>query len=290
MHRITMHKVAIIADTIACLPREIVERYGIEIVAPNIYFDGRVYRDGLDISPSEAYQLLEKAPELFSTSAPPPEDFVRAYRKLSTEAESILCITLSSKVSTVYTAAITAKEQVREELASTNIEVLDSQTVTGAEGFVVLAAARALAEGKSLVEAIEAAQRIMRKVDLVFVLETIRYAYRTGRIPKVAAQVGGWLNVKPILTWRNGVAHFNSMTRTKEKGVNHLLEVMREKVGTKPVHVAVHHADALEEGERLKQRVLDEFDCVELWLTEFSPLMGYATGRGTLGLASYAED
>ena len=285
-----MNKVALIADTVACLHRELVEQYGIEIVAPNIYFDGKVYRDWLDITPSEAYQLLDKAPELFSTSGPPPAAYAQAYRKVAAKAENILCITLSSKMSTTHNAAVAAKEQVKEELASTNIEVLDSQTATGAEGFVVLAAARALAEGKSLVEAIEAAQRIRERVDLFFILETIRHAYRTGRIPKVAAQIGGWLNIKPIVTIQGGIAHLNGITRNKEKGVNHLLEVMREKVGTKPVHVAVHHTDALEEGEILKQRLLAEFDCVEVWLTEFSPIMGYSTGRGTIGLAFYAED
>ncbi len=285
-----MDRVAIITDSIACLPKEVVEQHGIEIVAPNIYFDGKVYRDWLDISPAEAYQLLEKAPQLFSTSAPPPADYVEAYRKLSKKAKSLLCITISSKLSTIYNAALVAKEQVREESPHTTIEVLDSQTCTGAEGFVALAAARAATEGKSLVETIEVARRVMKKVDLIFVLETIRYAYRTGRIPKVAAQIGGLLNVKPTLTVRGGVARFNGMTRSKEKGVNHLLEVMRKKVGTKPVHVAVHHTDAAEEAERLKQRVQAEFDCVELWLTEFSPIMGYAAGRGTVGLAFYAED
>jgi DegV family protein with EDD domain len=285
-----MNKVAIIADTVACLPRELVEQYGIEIVAPNIYFDGQVYRDWLDITPSEAYQLLDKAPEHFSTSGPPPAAYAQAYRQLAAKAESILCITLSAKMSTTHNAAVAAKEQVREELASTKIEILDSQTATGAEGFVVLAAARALAEGRSLVEAIEAARRVKDRVDLVFILETIRHAYRTGRIPKVAAQIGAWLSVKPIITIRGGTAHFNGMTRSKEKGVNYLLEAMRKRVGAKPVHVAVHHTDALEEGEILKQRVQAEFDCVELWLTEFSPIMGYSTGRGTLGLAFYAED
>jgi DegV family protein with EDD domain len=285
-----MNKVAIIADTVACLPRELVEQYGIEIVAPNIYFDGKVYRDWLDITPSEAYQLLDKAPKLFSTSGPPPAAYVQAYREVAAKAESILCITLSSKMSTTHNAAVAAKEQVKEELSSTNIEVLDSQTATGAEGFVVLAAARALAEGRSLVEAIEAAQRIRDRVDLIFILETIRHAYRTGRIPKVAAQIGAWLNVKPIVTIRGGTAHFNGITRNKEKGVNYLLEAMQKRVGTKPVHVAVHHTAALEEGKILKQRVLAEFDCVELWLSEFSPIMGYSTGRGTLGLAFYAED
>ena len=283
-------KVGIITDSIGCIPREMVEGYGIEIVSPNIYFDGSVYRDWIDITPSEAYQLLEKDPELFTTSAPPPEAFVEAYRKVSRRAASILCITLSSKVSTVHSAALAAREQVKSELTDTNIVVLDSQTCTGAEGFVVLAGARALAEGCDVEEALKAAQLVREKVDLIFILETIRHAYRTGRIPKIASQIGAWLSVKPVMTWRDGMAHFRCMTRSKERGVDLLLEAMREGVGDRSVHVAVHHADAPEEGQRLKERVESEFNCVEIWLTEFSPIMGYSTGRGTLGLAFYTED
>lgn len=285
-----MDKVAIIADTIACLPREIIEQYGIEIIAPNIYFDGTVYRDWLDISPSEAYQLLDESPHLFTTSAPPLSDFVQTYHKLSTRAENILCIIISSKMSTFYNVASMAKDMASKELPHTTIEVLDSQTATGAEGFVVLAAARAAAEGKELTEAIKAAQKVRDSVSLIFVLDSIRHAYRSGRIPKVAAQIGGLLSVKPMLTIRDGTARFNGMTRNKGKGINNLLDVMHKKVGNKPVHVAVHHTDAPEEGEKLKQRVQAEFNCTELWLTEFSPLMGYVTGRGALGLAFYTED
>jgi DegV family protein with EDD domain len=131
---------------------------------------------------------------------------------------------------------------------------------------------------------------IKEKVSLIFTLETIRHVYRTGRIPKSVSQLGGLLSIKPMLTIRGGTAHFTGMTRSKAKGVNKLLEVMHKKAGNKPVHVAVHHTDVPEEGERLRQRVRAEFDCVELWVTEFSPLMSYATGRGTLGLAFYTED
>ncbi|RLC96668.1 MAG: hypothetical protein DRI40_02515, partial [Chloroflexi bacterium] len=195
-----MSKVALVADSIACLPREMVERYGIEIVSPNIYFDGQIYRDWIDISPSDAYRLLEKAPDLFSTSAPPPAAFVEAYRKVGVDAEAVLVITLSSKVSTVYNAAVAARDLVQGELNRVRIEVLDSMTATGAEGFVVLAAARAVENGKGLDGALWAAKAAMHKVDLLFVLETIRHAYRTGRIPKIATQLGAWLSVRPMFT------------------------------------------------------------------------------------------
>ena len=166
---------------------------------------------------------------------------------------------------------------------------MDSQTVTAAEGFVALAAARAAAEGKSLAEVVKVAEEMRGRATFVILLDTIRHVYRTGRIPKVAAQIGSVLNIKPILTSSSGLVCFAGAARNKERGIKRILQMMRNKVGQSPVHIAVMHAYALEEAKRLKERVSSEFNCAELWLTEFSPIMGYACGTGTLGFAYYKE-
>ncbi len=278
-----------IADSIGCIPRDLIETYGIEIVAPNIYWNGSIYRDWLDITPGQAYELLQKDPEAFSTAAPSPGDLAETFQRVSRTAESLLFVTVSSKVSTLHNAAVAARGLVKDDLPGTEIEVLDSRTCTGAEGFVVMAAARAAAEGKSMAETIDAAKEVRDRVDLLFVLDTVRHAYRTGRIPRLASRVGSRLDVKPVMGWWDGTARFKGMTRSKDKGVDQIVGLMRSSVGGKPVHVAVHHTDVAGEGEKLKERVRQEFDCVELWLTEFSPIMGYSAGRGSLGLAFYAE-
>ena len=142
-----MPKVAIVTDSIACLTREMVAQYGIGIVPINFYSAGKVYKDWVDVTPSEAYELFLKDPESFKTSAGSPEDCLGAYRGASQQAESILCVTVSAKLSAVYSVALGAKEQARAEFPRTSIEVLDSRTATAAEGFIALAAARAAAEG-----------------------------------------------------------------------------------------------------------------------------------------------
>lgn len=284
-----MRDIAIVTDSLACLPGELLSAHQIYLVPPNIYYNGSVFRDWLDITPAEAYVLLEKDPEGFSTSGPPPSEFVQSYRSVSREARSILCITLSSKVSTVYNAAVAAREMVSGELPNIPIEVVDSATVTGAEGFIVLAAARAVERGSDLAGAVSAAEEARDNVGLVFVLDTIRHAYRTGRVPKVATQLGALLSVKPLLTWENGTAHVMGMTRSKEKGVAQMLESVHKKVGKLPVRLAVHHAASLEEGEALAHRAQGEFNCIECWLTEVSPIMGYSMGKGALGLAFHAD-
>jgi len=285
-----MQQVAIVTDSLACLTRELVKQYGIVIAPISFYFRDKVYRDWVDITPTEAYKLFLQDPESFTTSPASPGRFLEAYHEASNQTKNILCVTLSSKLSTEYDMACVAKEQAKAELPQTSIEVLDSQVVTAAQGFVALAAARAAAEGKGLAEVVKAAEEVRSRVTFLILLDTIRYVYRTGRIPKAAARVGSMLSIKPILTISSGLVRFTGAVRSIERGIDRILKMMRDKVGQRPVHVAVMHAYALEEAERLKERIASEFNCVELWLTEFSPVMGYATGTGTLGFAFYRDD
>ena len=284
-----MQKVAIVTDTIACLPPEMVRQYQLRILPINLYFGDKVYKDGVDMTPTEAYELFLKDPEHFATSAPSPTVCLEAYREASKRTTNILCVTVSSKLSMLYDSARLAKEQAKEELPGTTIEILDSGTATAAEGFVALAAARAAEAGKNLTEVIKAAEEMRDKINVTVLLDTIRYVYRSGRIPKVAARAGSVLNIKPIFTI-SGVVRFMGVVRSKERGVERLLKTMRDKVGLSPVHVAVMHAYALEEAKRLKERIASEFNCSELWLSEFSPVMVYACGTGTLAVAFYGGE
>ena len=284
-----MPKVTIITDSIACLTREMVEQYRIEIIPINFYAGGKLYKDWVDITPSEAYELFLKDPESFKTSAASPEDCLNAYRKASKRAKDIVCVTVSVKLSTVYNVAQEAKELAKTEFPDTSIEVVDSWTATPAEGFIALATARAAAAGKNLAEVVSAANEMRDKVSCIVLLDTIRHVYRSGRIPKIASQLGSILNIRPILTV-SGTVHFVSAVRNRKHGIERILQMMRDKVGQSPVHVAVFHAYAPDEAERLKERVSAEFNCAELWLSEFSPVMGYACGTGTVGLAFYLED
>ena len=289
MTSLSSKQVAIITDSVACLTREQVQRYAIGIVPLNIVYDGKAYKDWVDITLTEAYEFFLKNPNVFSTSTPTPDDFLRAYRKAAQQAPNILCITLSTKLSTTNNTAIVAIDYARKELPGVNIEVMDSRTATAAEGFIALAAAQAAEDSKSLAEVISAAEKMRDKVHALVLIDTIRHVYRTGRVPKIATQIGSMLNIRPLLSISGGV-NFIGVARNHEKGIELLLRKTREKVGKKPVHMAVLHAYAPAEAEKLKNQATAEFDCREIWISEFSPIMGYACGTGTLGLAFYNED
>ncbi len=286
-----MGKIVIVVDSIACVPREEMERYGMKMVPVNIFFNGKVYRDQVDITPDEAYELLERAPDFWKSSSASPEEYLRVFQEVSGHAEGILVITLSSKLSMFYTSAMVAKDIIAEKMPDLKIEVVDSRTAAAAEGLVALAAARAAEEGKSLQEVVEVAERVKQRVRFIGLLETIRHVYRTGRIPKVASELGSVLAVRPLLVNADGGIHFAGLVRSRQSGIERMLKMMRDGLGTaRRVHCAVMHAACAEEARKLKERIGREFDCVELFVTDFSPVMGYATGRGTLAVAFYGEE
>ena len=284
-----MPKVVIVVDSIACLTPEMIDRYNLRIIPINIHFEDKVYRNGEDITSAEAYRLLEKAPNYFASSPASVGEYVKAFTEVSTQADGILCITLSSELSQLYNTACVARKEVRKKIRQTAIEVFDSKTAAVGEGLIVSAAAQAAAERKNLAEVLEVAEAVRDRVSVIGIMETIQHVYRTGRIPKITAQVGSMLNIKPIFSITEGVVRIAGIARSKEQALKRALATMKKQVGTRLVHVAVAHADVLEEGERLKQKISFTFNCVELWLTDFSPVMGYATGAGVLAVAFYTD-
>ena len=184
-----MKKVAIVTDTTACIPQEQVERYSIEVVPMTIIFGDKVYRDGIDISPTEFYTLLRKAEKLPTTSHPSPDHFLDAYRSASRSAPNILCITISSHFSATFNSAWLAMETAKEVLPNVVIEVLDCDTAAAAQGLIVLAAARVADSGGNLNEVKKTARNIMHQVNLFATLDTLRYLVKGGRVPQAAALV-----------------------------------------------------------------------------------------------------
>lgn len=280
-----MKQVAIVVDSTACLTPEQIKRHEIIIVPANFFFEGKSYRDGVDISSSEAYRMLERSPDSFSASPPSPSEFLDAFQKASQQAQSIFCLTVSRKVSTFYNVARMAGERFRKNSPDTAIEVFDSENVAAGEGLIALAVAHAAAIGADLGEVRDLAERLRGEVKLVAFLDTTHYVHRTGRVPKTLAQMGSLLRVKPLFSVSDGAIHFRGIVRTRKRAISRLMEMAKAEVGNQPIKVAVMHAAAEEGAEKLKERLSAKFDCREIWVTEFSPLMGYSSGPGTLGFA-----
>jgi DegV family protein with EDD domain len=286
-----MKKVAIVTDTTACIPQEQVTRYDIEVVPVQLIFEDKTYRDGIDISPTEFYALLRQANKLPSTSASSPDPYLEAYRKASQRAESILCLTEPSNFSAMVNSALVAKEMAKTALPNVVIEVLDCATAAAGQGLVALAVARAAASGKNLGEVMTTAQDIMYRVNLFATLDTLHYLVKGGRVPQAAALVNSLLKIKPIFSLNHAEAHTVALPRTIPSAIKRMTKLMEKKVVKgQRLHVAVMHADVMDKAVTLRNRIASQFDCAELFITEFTPVMGVHTGPGLLGVAFYSED
>jgi len=282
--------VAIVTDTTACLLPEQVKEYDIEVVPAALIFEDKVYRDGIDISPADFYALLQHAKKLPTTSGSSPAPYLEAYEKASKKAESIVCITEPSGFSAMFNSAKLAMEMARTTLTGVVIEVIECATAAAGLGLVTLAAARAAASGKALKEVIETAKCIMSRVSLFAMLDTLHYLVKGGRVPQAAALVNSVLKIKPVFTINQGEAHTVALPRNVKGAVKHILSMMEEKVVKgQTLRVAVMHADAADRALELRSRISAQFDCSELFVTEFTPVMGVHTGPGLVGVAFYND-
>jgi DegV family protein with EDD domain len=286
-----MRKVAVVADSTCCLPQEVVEKYDICVVPLEIIHEGKSYRDGVDITPNDVYRIMRKKENLPTTSTPSAGDFLNAYRQMSQKAESILCITVTSLQSKTFEAASAAKHIAKEEIPNTIIDVFDSRSVAGALGFIVREAAQFASKGADLTEVIEVARKMMGKVNFLAMLDTLYYLARLGRIARAAAWAGNVLDMKPVLEHNPAIGETMPVARprTKRRAIEKMLQIMSDRTKGSAVHVMVQHADEIEEAKKLAAEIESRFNCVEMYITEFAPVMGVHTGPGLLAIGFYAD-
>lgn len=284
-------KVSVVTDTTACLLPEQVKEYNIEVVPVALIFEDKVYRDGVDIKTADFYALLRQAKKLPTTSGSSPAPYLEAYERASQKAESIVCITEPSGFSAMFNSAKLAIEMAKSTLAGVAIEVIECTTAAAGQGLVALAAARAAASGKTLEKVVAVARDIMSKVHLFAMLDTLHYLVKGGRVPQAAGLVNSVLQIKPVFAINHGEAHTVALPRNVESAMKHILSVMEEKVVRGlPLHVAVMHADAADRAQELRNRISAQFNCSELFTTEFTPVMGVHTGPGLVGVAFYSDE
>lgn len=284
------HQVAVVVDSAASLPTELSCDPLLNVVPMKITVGDKTYRDGVDLTPLEYYRRLKDNADATVTASPSPQDFTEAFRKVARGASSILCVTVSPRFSSSYDFAQIAKRTVEGEGIDVHIEVLDTETAAGGEGLVTTAALRAAHAGATIAEVLEVARSVVEEVTLLAFLDTLYYVWRGGRVRMVAHAATSLLRIKPLFELSRGEVRQLARPRTKRRAIESMLDIARLRVGDRLVHGAVMHADAPEHAEVLRRRVESEFDCSEIFVTEFSPVMGSHTGPGLLGFAFWTKN
>jgi DegV family protein with EDD domain len=274
--------VAVVTDSTAYLPAEVIEQHGIEVVPLYVVLAGRSGREGSEIGPEDVARALSVRGQSVSTSRPTPGDFVAAYRRcLDAGADRLVSIHLSAELSSTSDAARLAASQVGEHL----VTVVDSRSTAMGLGFAVLAAARAAAEGADAATVAEVARDTAAATRTFFVVDTLEHLRRGGRLGSAAALLGTALAVKPVLHVRDGQVVPLEKVRTTARAVNRLVQHAVESAAGTPVSVAVHHLAAADRAERLAAELRTQIpDLVELYVSELGAAIGAHVGPGAVGV------
>jgi DegV family protein with EDD domain len=272
--------VKVVTDSTADLPPGIIEEFGITVVAEYLRFGQKVYRDRVDITEDEFYRRLINDPIHPSTTQPSPQDFVDFYKKVAKEADGIISIHVTGKLSGTCNAAQRGKEAAA---VSCPIEIVDSQLVTMGLGHLVIAAAKMARSGKNLPEIVKELKQMIPRIRVIGLLDTLKYLALGGRIGKVQALVGSLLNVKPMLTIKDGVLSPTGRVRSRAKGIDILYDFVKNTPAIQDL--AVIYNTALEEAQAFVKRLGVLFPEERIILARLGPALGVHTGPGIIFIA-----
>ncbi len=283
-----MTKFAIVTDSTAYIPAELCNGYQVHSVPLQVIWGEENYRDGIDITPLEFYTRLQTAKIMPSTSQPSPAAFQQVYQTLLNQDYDIISIHISQKLSGTLDSAY----QARDMIGSDRITIIDSKATSMALGFPALALARAAKKGAGLEELRQLAEKSVENSGVMFVVSTLEFLRRGGRIGNAQAFLGTALGLKPLLELRDGVIEPIEKIRTMGKATDRMLDLLEQRIGDRrPIHLATLHANAPVEAEKLLEKACQRFnpgDIKEAFSTSVSPTIGTHAGPGTVGICYMA--
>ena len=282
-----MEKIAFLTDSTANLPQQWVEQYNVRVIPLKIHWNNETLLDGVDITPAEFYTRLSRNKSLPTTSQPSIQDFLQAYESLADHADSIVAPLMSSGISGTVASAQAAARQ----FSRVPVEIIDTRITSVGQVLILLAAARAAAQGKSHQEVRQIADEIVQKLQVFFAVDTLEYLHRGGRINGASRYMGTALNIKPILYFNEeGKIDALERVRTKRNALQRLITLAEEKADGRPVHVGIIHANAPQVAQEFRDEVAKRLNCMEIFTVEFSPVIGVHVGPGTIGIAFYTDN
>ncbi|MGI6377018.1 MAG: DegV family protein [Anaerolineae bacterium] len=284
-----MAKIAVITDTDSSLPFDVAERHGVVQVPISIRFGNETYRDGYDIDAAAVFARVDHEGSLPQTAAPSPGEFASAFEgALAGGAEAILCLNISSEVSGTCDAARLAAR----EFEGREITVVDTRQLSMSQGFMVLAAARAAAQGATVEQALAAAMATGERAHLFGALSTLKYLALGGRVSQFAAMAGNVLSIRPILTVRDGKLDLLEKSRTRKRAWARVIDLATERLnGCSPQQLAVLHAAAPDAASEFEAEVRASLSCpASIMICELMPGLSVHTGSGMVGIAFVTPD
>ena len=282
-----MSKIAFITDSTAYLSPEFVQKHDISILPLNLHWDGDNYRDGVTITPHEFYDMLEASKSIPSTSQPTYGEFEVLMKDLAEKNDAVVAVLISSGISGTVDSALMAQKH----LSNYAIEVIDSKLTSAGLALLIKALVQARAQGADAQQLTGLANRIIESSGIFFMVDTLKYLHKGGRIGGASRYLGGALDIKPILYLnQEGKIDALEKVRTKKKALQRLMDLAVEKADGKKAYVGIIHAQAPEEAKAIQMALGERIKYAEMETYELSPVIGTHVGPGTVGIALHTVD
>lgn len=279
-------KVAIVTDSVANLPVDVINEHSIYVIPQILNWEGQSLLDQVDITTEEFYRRLPLSKDLPKTSQPSPGQFTEHFQRVAEGADSIVAVFVSEYLSgTLQSAHLGA-----QAMGDYPIEIVDSRSASLGLGLLAVAAARRAAAGHDYKDVAAHVRSLVPRMRVMFVVDTLEYLHKGGRIGGAKRLVGSVLSIKPVLHLDDGKIEPLASIRTKTKAIEHMLDVVLEEMkGKQHVHAGVIHAAAPDDARYIVDRVRSEANPEELLVNELTPVIGANVGPGVVGMGYYTE-
>lgn len=276
--------VHILTDSTADLPKKVADAHDISVMPLNLHFGEEILKDGEDIWAEEFYHRLSFEASLPTTSQPSPGEFVDLYRRIAKKGDTVLSIHLSEKLSGTINSSRLAGEILKGEIEVISI---DSAFVTMPFALVVLEAAKAKEEGQDLEGILSRIEWAKQHMAFYFTVGSLEHLHRTGRIGKATTLLGNLLNIRPVLSMKDGlIVPVEKFRGNSNRLDRRFLELIRADLAEEPAEVFLIHANAIDEAKRLEEACRENIPGVEVSSAIAGPIVGVHAGPGAFGIAA----
>lgn len=277
-----MARIAILTDSTAYFDDAYIKKHKIHVIPLNLHWDGDTYKDNVDITADEFYSRLRTSSTIPSTSQPSAGEFEEVFNGLAKDYDAVIAVLISSGISGTVNSAVLAQKEAK----GIKVEIVDTKTAAAGLALVVKAVTAVIENGKSIKDAKDLAHKVVDSMGTYFVVDTLKYLHKGGRIGGASKLIGSALNIKPVL-YLNDEGKVDSLekVRTKKKAHQRLIDLVVEKAGGKKCHIGVMHAQAGKDAQAMRDKLVEQLDCVDADIYNLSPVIGTHTGEGTIGVS-----
>jgi DegV family protein with EDD domain len=279
--------IKIVTDSTCDMPADWIQRYRVNVVPVNIHFDLDSFQEGVNLTPAQFYDRINRSGSLPTTSQPAVGEFKKIFERLSADGSEILSLHLTSKLSGTWQAATLAARQLNTQA---KITVFDSWTGSAGLGFMVREAAQMAKAGQAVPQIIDKLRTRREQIKIHLLLKDLRYARLSGRVGRIREILAALLKVKPIIGVEQGALTLVERTRGQKRADKRLLDLTEQSVGQSPVHIAVAHALDESRGSSLLAEATARLNSCDTYVTDLALSIAVHFGPGTVGLVAYPAD